>query len=140
MYARSLSPPHLTQKGMVQTDMLGNPGRLAVVVMVLSAASTGCGPHLKLDGRVVSCDDHKPIPSAEVHYSYAGQVGASASEEHVKKVNKEGKFRLGAVNFAENTTVMVHVEAKGREPADETYYGTQDGEQEICLKKLGTRN
>jgi len=122
---------------MVQTAMIGNPGRLAVVVMALVAASSGCGPHLKLDGRVVSCSDHKPIPTAEVRYSYAGQVGASAGEEHVKKVNKEGKFRLGAVNFPENTTVDVQAQAKGYEPASETYYGSQEGEQEICLKKTG---
>ena len=125
---------------MVQTAMLGNPGRLAVVVMLSSAATAGCGPHLKLDGRVVSCEDHKPIPSAELHYSYAGQVGASAGEEHVKKANKEGKFKLGAVNYPENTTVNVHVEAKGREPADETYFGSQEGEQEICLRKPGAKN
>lgn len=115
--------------------MIGNAARLAVAVFLLAVASAACGPHLKIDGRVVSCEDRKPIADASVQYHYAGVVGASASEDHVKKTSEEGRFRLGAVNYPENATVHVHVEATGRQPVDETYFGSQDGEQEICLKK-----
>jgi len=108
---------------------------IAAVVALAGLTSAACGPHLKFDARVVTCEDKKPIPSADIRYSYEGMVGASASEDHTKTTDKEGKFHLGAVNYSADTTIIVRVEAKGRVPVEQTFQGSQKEEQEICLKK-----
>ncbi|MBI5531860.1 MAG: carboxypeptidase regulatory-like domain-containing protein [Deltaproteobacteria bacterium] len=108
---------------------------VAAIAIGAGVVVMGCGPHLKFDGRVVSCEDKKPIPSANIQYSYEGMVGASASEDHTKTTDKEGKFHLGAVNYSEDTTIILKVEAKGRAPYEQTYQGSSKEEQVICLKK-----
>jgi hypothetical protein len=109
--------------------------RLATTLLFTGSALFACGPSLKIYGRVVACEDQKPIPSAEVRYSYHGAVGASAQEEQTKTTSKDGTFTLGSLNFSENTMVEVHIEAKDRQPFDDTYRGSQKEEQVICLKK-----
>jgi hypothetical protein len=108
---------------------------LAAVAIGTGLVLLGCGPYLKFDGRVVTCEDKKPIPAADIRYSYEGMVGASASEDHTKTADKDGKFHLGAVNYSEDTTIILKVEAKGRVPVEQTYQGSSKEVQEICLKK-----